>query len=143
MSLEIAFQNNRLRIVAGAAQTGGAFTVIDYIAGAGFVMPIAHIHEDVDELCYVLEGELTLIVGDETIDAGPGQMVWKPHGIPHSFLVKGPSPVRFIEVSTPAGIERYFEEAAALMSGGQTPDPAALIALMGRHRMKPASKGKS
>src|SRR6266849_3720751 len=127
MSLEIAFQNNRLRIVAGAAQTGGAFTII----------------EDVDELCYVLEGELTVVVGEETIAAGPGQMVWKPHGIPHQFLVKGPSPARFIEVSTPAGIERYFEEAAALMSGSLMPDPAALIALMRRHGMKPAPKGKA
>ncbi len=141
MSLEIAFQNNRLRIVAGAAQTGGAFTIIDYVAGAGFVMPIAHIHEDVDELCYVLEGELTVVVGEETIAAGPGQMVWKPHGIPHQFLVKGSSPARFIEVSTPAGIERYFEEAAALMSGSLMPDPAALIALMRTHGMKPAPKG--
>lgn len=143
MSVEIAFQNNRLRIVAGAAETAGAFTIIDYVAGVGFVMPIAHIHEDVDELCYVLEGMLTVVVGDETVDAGPGQMVWKPHGVPHTFLVKGSGPARFIEVSTPAGIEKYFEDAAALMSGGRAPDPVALMALMRRHRMKPAPPGRS
>jgi len=140
MSSEIVFQNNRLRIVAGAAQTGGAFTVIDYIAGAGFEMPIPHIHEDVDELCYVLDGELAIVVGAETIDAGPGQTVWKPRGVPHSFRVKGSIGARFIEVSTPSGIELYFEEAAALMAGGRMPDPAELMALMSKHRMKPAPR---
>ena len=36
---------------------------------------------------YVIAGELTVLVGDERVEAGPGDFVLGPRGIPHTFLV--------------------------------------------------------
>jgi hypothetical protein len=56
----------------------------------------------------VLEGVLTVFCGDETITAGPGSFVFLPRDVPHTFVVEGDEPARFLGLSTPAGAEGYF-----------------------------------
>ena len=71
-----------------------------------------HTHEREDEYSYVLSGRLTVQVGDDVIEAGPGELVVKPRGIPHAFWNAGSEPVRFLELISPAGFEEYFFELA-------------------------------
>ena len=52
--------------LADGQQTGGAFTLVDEQASRGMSVPL-HRHDDDVESFYVLEGEVTLFVGD-----GPG-----------------------------------------------------------------------
>ena len=40
-----------------------------------------------DQRLYVIDGELTVFVGDERIEARPGDFVLGPKGVPHTFLV--------------------------------------------------------
>ena len=72
-----------------------------------------HTHEREDEYSCVLSGRLTAQVGDDVIDAEPGELVVKPRGIPHAFWNAGTEPVRFLELISPAGFEEYFFELAA------------------------------
>lgn len=49
----------------------------------------------------------------------------KPRGVPHAFWNKGPEPTRFIEIISPLGFEKYFEELAELVygsAGGEDPN---------------------
>ena len=96
-----------------------------------------HTHRDVDELSYVVEGEIGVLIGDREVRAGPGTFVLKPKGIPHTFWNPGSSPARLVEVIWPAGFEHYFEELDQLLNstGGQ-PDSARITELAGRYGME-------
>jgi uncharacterized cupin superfamily protein len=44
-----------------------------------------HVHEREDETWFVLEGEYTFEVGGQTFRAGPGDYVFGPRNVPHSY----------------------------------------------------------
>jgi quercetin dioxygenase-like cupin family protein len=71
--------------------------------------PPPHIHTREDEAYYLLEGELTFRVGGQTIEARPGDFVWLPRGIEHSFELKT-AQARALVLFTPAGIEEAFKQ---------------------------------
>ena len=78
-----------------------------------------HMHEREDEYSFVLEGRVGVQIGDEVAEAGPGELVAKPRGIPHSFWNAGDEPARLLELISPAGFERYFEELAPHLAGAR------------------------
>src|SRR5262245_10005156 len=72
--------------LATSEDTQGQFALIEMVARKGNVPP-RHVHHREDETFYVVEGEMTFSVGEQTIKAGPGTMVFAPRGIPHSFTI--------------------------------------------------------
>lgn len=49
----------------------------------------AHQHADADKLYFVLAGLGTFLIGDESCDLGPNQLVCAPAGTPHGVSNKG------------------------------------------------------
>ena len=84
--------------------------------------PPLHIQHGEDETFYVLEGELTFQLVDELVTAGPGEVVFAPRGVPHTFATRGDAPARYLIACTPAGFERYFARLAAERQGVDPPD---------------------
>jgi mannose-6-phosphate isomerase-like protein (cupin superfamily) len=76
---------------------------------------------------YVIEGVLTLRVGDEEIEAGPGTFACIPPGEPHTFSNRSQAPVRFLNFNTPGGFEEYMRELAAAMSSSEGPPSSEAI----------------
>jgi uncharacterized RmlC-like cupin family protein len=85
----------------------------------------------------VLEGEVGVQVGDLVRVARPGDLVFKPRGVPHAFWNAGDAPARALEIISPAGFERYFAEIAPLLPPNHTgpPDLEALGAVMAKYRL--------
>lgn len=55
------------------------FLVIDHLAyGAG---PPLHVHADQEDSFYVVEGILTLQLGDQVVELGPGDFASAPPGV--------------------------------------------------------------
>jgi hypothetical protein len=54
--------------------------------------------------------ESGLKLGDEHIEADPGDLVHKPRGQWHTFWNAGDEPCRILEIISPAGFERFFAE---------------------------------
>jgi mannose-6-phosphate isomerase-like protein (cupin superfamily) len=94
-------------IRATAADTGGAYSLVEVTAPAGLEAPL-HVHHEEDEGFYVLEGEVEIEVGDERVELEAGQFALGPREIPHRFKV-GPEGVRMLWVLTPAGFEDMIE----------------------------------
>jgi quercetin dioxygenase-like cupin family protein len=92
-------------IKATGAETGGRVTVTEGLAARGFGSPL-HVHHREDEWFYVLEGELTLWVGGDTIVAPAGSFVFGPRDVPHTFIVSSEQ-ARFLLVVEPAGFEGF------------------------------------
>lgn len=100
------------RRILSATDTGGAFGLVEQDLPAGQLGSPVHTHEREDEYSYVLSGRLSAQIGDEVTEAGPGELVVKPRGIPHAFWNAGTQPARWLELICPAGFEDYFFELA-------------------------------
>lgn len=67
----------------------------------GKLSPPGHLHRHHAESFYVLEGEMSFVIGDEELRAEAGSWVQVPPGLPHTFTLPGPNPARFLDVHTP------------------------------------------
>ena len=73
---------------------------------------------------YVLEGEITLQVGDNRLVASAGMFANMPVGTPHSFKNEGSQTARMLISVAPAGLERmFFEFGVPLPEGSMTTLP--------------------
>ena len=95
-----------LTFLATGEETRGQFALMEQIARKGNVPP-RHIHHREDETFYVVEGEMTFFIGDETIKATPGTMVFAPRDVAHSFTIDSEQ-VRILVMVAPAGAEGFF-----------------------------------
>jgi mannose-6-phosphate isomerase-like protein (cupin superfamily) len=91
------------------------FSIVEHPIAARTLAGPSHVHQHEDEYSYVLEGEVGFEVGDEVFTAGADQLVAKQRGIRHAFWNPADRPARILEVISPAGFERYFEELAQLI----------------------------
>ena len=99
------------RVMLDAVGSGGALAIIEMRARPGVVVP-SHIHRDAEELFYLLEGRLTVRVGDAETDVGPGDLVVVPRRTLHAHRNDAAVPTRWLTLFAPAGTEGYFAERA-------------------------------
>jgi mannose-6-phosphate isomerase-like protein (cupin superfamily) len=64
------------------------------------------------DMFFVLEGTLTMRLGEETIEAGQGTFILVPPKTVHTFSNPGDEPVRFLSLVAPGGFEQYFKQLA-------------------------------
>jgi mannose-6-phosphate isomerase-like protein (cupin superfamily) len=75
------------------------------------VAPPLHVHTSQDELFFVTKGKYIIKVGDEVFHLSPGDCVFAPRNIPHTFLSIGEDPHQMILTYQPAGkMEKFFHE---------------------------------
>jgi mannose-6-phosphate isomerase-like protein (cupin superfamily) len=112
--------------------TGGAFSIVEHPMEPGTLVP-PHMHTHEDEFSFVLEGAFGVRIGDRIAHATPGSYVFKPRGIPHTFWNPGPDPARLIEIISPPGFERFFEEVAGAIEVRERLDPNEIAAIARRY----------
>jgi gentisate 1,2-dioxygenase len=91
-----------------------------------------HIHTREDEYSFVLQGRMGALLGDDVVEAGPGDLVFKPRNQWHTFWNAGDEPCRILEIIAPAGFENFFRELSD-MGGAMKADPDELTALGDRY----------
>jgi len=124
------------RIVkADGASTAGRLSLTVVSRKPGFAGPPAHRHFRNDEAFFVLEGQFTFLVCDETVDVGPGAFVFAPAGTAHAFVNRGDGTSRLLEIFAPADFEGYFEELAAMIADG-TWSREKVVALQDKYGME-------
>ena len=129
-----------VRFMVDGETTDGGFALVEHPMSARALAAPLHRHLREDEYSYVLEGRMGALLGDDVLQAGPGDLVFKPRAQWHTFWNAGEDPCRILEIIAPAGFERFFAELVDL--GGVTEaDPAALGQLCERFalEMNPAS----
>jgi mannose-6-phosphate isomerase-like protein (cupin superfamily) len=106
---EIVARGNRLLLKAVSPRV----TLIDYVAPAGFPGPPLHVHPGFDEVFIVLEGTLSVRVGDDVHELTAGATASIDGTVPHTFANPGDQPVHFLVLCAPGGFEDYFRAMAA------------------------------
>jgi mannose-6-phosphate isomerase-like protein (cupin superfamily) len=114
--------------------TGGRFdfTVanVPYLIG-----PPLHIHRDQDDTFFVLEGVLTLQIGDELVELMPGDFASVPPGVPHTFdNIRKDQTVKIVNLMTPGGLDALFQDLPMIRAAMQ--DKASAEALWERHGVR-------
>lgn len=115
----------------GSEQTEGRLIQLLINEPRGAAPPL-HIHHDADEIWYVIDGQLTIFVGDERIEAGAGDFAFGPKGVPHTFLVTSER-AEVLATFTPAGtqgpsgygVDGFFREIGFPVVPGE-PHPGAV-----------------
>jgi quercetin dioxygenase-like cupin family protein len=115
--------------------TGGSFSIVEHPLQQGTLGAAPHTHLNEDEYSFVLEGEVGVQIGEQEFTATPGTYILKPRGIPHTFWNAGEQPARIIEIISPAGFEKYFDEIGEVISAadGGEPDFEKLAETAGRY----------
>jgi quercetin dioxygenase-like cupin family protein len=111
-------------IKVSAAQSGGGFSLLEVRMQKGCATPL-HRHDEDEETFIVLEGALALLVRDQRVDAGPGDIVHLPRGEVHAWRVESEL-ARFLIVATPQHEAFYRDASVPAPSLTQPPDAGVI-----------------
>jgi quercetin dioxygenase-like cupin family protein len=90
-------------IKATGEETGGLYSIVEVLEPQGARAPL-HLHRKEDEAFYVLEGEMTFRIGEQTLRARPGSFVFGPKDVPHTYTVDT-GPAKLLFLLSPPGFE--------------------------------------
>lgn len=107
--------------------TEGRFDLIEAVGPAGDMPPL-HVHHAHDEVFYVLDGEMSFHVGEQSFTGPAGTTAFAPRGIPHCYRVESDG-ARWLAMTSPAG----FAEFVAAVAAAGAIDPAMLTAIAAEH----------
>jgi mannose-6-phosphate isomerase-like protein (cupin superfamily) len=99
-----------VRFMIGGDRTAEGFSLVEHPMGPRALAAPLHRHQREDEYSYVIEGRMGALLGDDVLEAGPGDLIFKPRNEWHTFWNAGEEPCRILEIIAPAGFERFFEE---------------------------------
>lgn len=88
------------RLKAGAADTGGAYSLWESITHPG-EGPGPHIHHSHEEAFYILDGELEMLLSGRTFAVAAGAFILVPRGTVHGFSNHGSRPARLLTIFSP------------------------------------------
>ncbi len=124
-----------VRFMVDGGETDQGFSLVEHPMSPGALAAPLHKHNREDEYSYVLEGRMGALLGDEVLEAGPGDLVFKPRDQWHTFWNAGDEPCRILEIIAPAGFEKFFEELDEI-GGAVDADPQALGELSARYELE-------
>ena len=119
---DLWFLGTLVRLVATGRETDGGLAVFEQHARRGFSPP-RHVHHREDTALLVLDGAITVLVGEMRTEVVAGGFVWLPRDVPHTFRVDSET-VRQLELVTPAGFEQFHVDAGEPAARLEVPEPA-------------------
>ena len=124
-----------VRFMLNGDESGQRFSVVEHPMSPRALAAPLHRHSLEDEYSFVIEGTVGALLGDEVLIAKKGDFVFKPRNQWHTFWNAGDEPARILELISPAGFERFFNDLVD-MGGVTQADPQALMELCARHQLE-------
>jgi quercetin dioxygenase-like cupin family protein len=124
-----------VRFMIWGEESGGGFSLVEHPMPPRALAAPLHRHTREDEYSYVLEGSVGALLGDQIVIGHVGDLIFKPRNQWHTFWNAGDEPARILEIISPAGFERYFDELASRPPEAGRPSPEEISALAARYGM--------
>ena len=124
-----------IRFMVPGADTGGGFALVEHPLKPHALAAPLHRHSREDEYSYVLRGRVGALLGEQVAYGGPGDLIYKPRGQWHTFWNAGDGDASLLEIISPAGFEKYFEELVELLGDGR-PQPDKIAPLAARYGLE-------
>ncbi len=123
------------------SDSDGVVAIHEFDVPAGASLPVAHSHDAYEETIYGVAGTVTFTVAGTPHPIGPGDALFVPRGVVHTFANTGDVDATALAIITPGLLGAdYFREVAAIVAAaaGGPPDVAAIGEVMRRHGLTPA-----
>jgi mannose-6-phosphate isomerase-like protein (cupin superfamily) len=122
------------RFLIDGSEATNRFSLVEHPMSAHALAAPLHKHAREDEYSYILEGSIGALLGENVIIGKPGDLIFKPRNQWHTFWNTGDRPARILEIISPAGFEKFFQELIDL--GGVAKAPLqALTRLCSRYEL--------
>ncbi len=127
--------NDHTFVKVGAADTGGAYTLMEDNMKPGFALGL-HRHDHHAETFYFLEGAVDFYVDGDWHLCTPGTTMHVPPGVPHACRVADNKPARMLMIFQPSGFDGFLAELAT-MTQADFEDEAKMADLNARYDIVP------
>ena len=124
-----------VRFIIDGLEARERFSLVEHPMSPRALAAPVHRHTREDEYSFVLEGRMGALLGDDVVEAGPGDLVFKPRDQWHTFWNAGDEPCRILEIISPAGFEKFFQELSD-MGGVIEAGPDAVAQLSERYGLE-------
>jgi mannose-6-phosphate isomerase-like protein (cupin superfamily) len=124
-----------VRFMVDGGESGGGFSLVEHPMAARALAAPLHRHTREDEYSFIVKGRMGALLGDEVLEGGPGDLIFKPRNQWHTFWNAGDEPAHILEIISPAGFEQFFAELVDL-GGVTSADPQTLGALCERYGLE-------
>lgn len=91
---------------ADEAETAATYSISEWFLEPHSSGPGPHSHADHDDIFYVIEGTMSVLIGDDWIDADVGGFVRAPAGVTHDFANRTDRRAGVLNIYIPGGFER-------------------------------------
>src|SRR4029453_17663671 len=115
-------------MIDGVDVEDAGFSLVEHPTPPRALAAPLHKHTREDEYSYVVTGRMGALLGDDVVEAGPGDLVFKPRDQWHTFWNAGDEECRILEIIAPAGFEDFFRELVRRNAAGDDV-PSTLPAL--------------
>jgi quercetin dioxygenase-like cupin family protein len=124
-----------VRFMVPGTDSRGGFSLVEHPLKPHALAAPLHRHSREDEYSYVLSGTVGALLGDEIVVGKAGDLIYKPRNQWHTFWNDGDAPASLLEIISPAGFEKYFEELLDLFRDGK-PDPSRIAPIARRYGLE-------
>jgi len=124
-----------VRFLVDGVDASERFSLVEHPMSPRALAAPLHRHTREDEYSYILQGRMGALLGDDVVEAGPGDLVFKPRDQWHTFWNAGDEPCRILEIIAPAGFEDFFRELDGL-GGAIVADQEDLARLNARYGLE-------
>jgi uncharacterized cupin superfamily protein len=114
-------------------QTGGNLGCDEATLKPGFLGAPPHLHKNFDEICFVLEGSVTIMVEEKIFQVNAGDWHLRPRNKMHTFWNSSESIARFVDIYIPGGHEDYMADLAKLFENNGRPKKEDFTLLEQKH----------
>ena len=118
----LPYDAGALRVLVPSASTDGRFSVVELTEHPPYRTP-AHVHPEMDESFYVLEGTLALEIDGRSHRLPAGSFVHIPRGKVHAQGSADERPVKLLATFSPGAFDRFFIDRVELAKSIQRSDP--------------------
>jgi mannose-6-phosphate isomerase-like protein (cupin superfamily) len=102
------FPGERVALHVTGKETDGKFACGEALLEPGAGQPL-HIHHNIDELLYVLAGQIDFSIQGRRFRTGPGGFVFVPQGSIHAFRNLSDTQARMLGIFSPPHLDGMFE----------------------------------
>jgi mannose-6-phosphate isomerase-like protein (cupin superfamily) len=120
-----SYDMGRIRAVfkADGAEAAGGYSISEWWLEPNTTGPGAHAHPE-DDVFYVIEGTMSVLVGDRWTDAPKGSFVLVPGGVTHDFENRSPARAGVLNMSHPGEFEQHMPGIVAWFADNPPGDAA-------------------
>jgi len=98
------------RLKVRSNQTNNQYSCMEFLIGPKIMGPAPHVHKALDEIMFVQEGVVSVLVEDKVYEVEAGGWHMRPRGMVHTFWNASDKPARFIDMYVNQAFDNFLEE---------------------------------